>query len=142
MAQAHAWGVRHLQLIHFIQSPLGDRQTAEPVHGGLTPLGAKVVAECKRLGILVDLAHGTPALVDGVLQASDAAPVWSHSWISPQGGRWSDPGYIARSLSPATACTVADQCFAAQRSPSQPPRPAPVSTATINITTRSSPPRM
>jgi len=107
VAQAHAWGVRHLQLIHFIQSPLGDRQTAEPVHGGLTPLGAKVVAECKRLGILVDLAHGTPALVDGVLQASDAAPVWSHSWISAQGGSWTDPSYIARSLSPATARTIA-----------------------------------
>ena len=59
VAQAHAWGVRHLQLIHFIQSPLGDRQTAEPVHGGLTPLGAKVVAECRRLGIVVDMAHGT-----------------------------------------------------------------------------------
>ena len=107
VAQAHAWGVRHLQLIHFIQSPLGDRQTAEPVHGGLTPLGAKVVAECKRLGILVDLAHGTPALVDGVLQASDAAPVWSHSWISAQGGSWTEPSYIARSLSPATARTIA-----------------------------------
>ena len=107
VAQAHAWGVRHLQLIHFIQSPLGDRQTAEPLHGGLTPLGAKVVAECKRLGILVDLAHGTPALVDGVLQASDAAPVWSHSWISAQGGSWTDPSYIARSLSPGTARTIA-----------------------------------
>ena len=107
VAQAHAWGVRHMQLIHFIQSPLGDRQTAAPVHGGLTPLGAKVVAECKRLGILVDLAHGTPALVDGVLQASDAAPVWSHSWISAQGGSWTDPSYIARSLSPGTARTIA-----------------------------------
>lgn len=107
VAQAHAWGVRHLQLIHFIQSPLGDRQTAEPVHGGLTPLGAKVVAECQRLGMLVDLAHGTAALVDGVLEASSAVPVWSHSWISPQGGSWTDPGYIARSLSPATARTIA-----------------------------------
>jgi membrane dipeptidase len=107
VAQAHAWGVRHLQLIHFIQSPLGDRQTAEPVHGGLTPLGAKVVAECRRLGIVVDMAHGTSALVDGVLEASDAIPVWSHSWISAQGGGWTDPSYIARSLSPATARKIA-----------------------------------
>jgi membrane dipeptidase len=107
VAQAHAWGVRHLQLIHFIQSPLGDRQTAEPVHGGLTPLGAKVVAECRRLGIVVDMAHGTAALVDGVLEASDAIPVWSHSWISAQGGGWTDPSYIARSLSPATARKIA-----------------------------------
>jgi membrane dipeptidase len=107
VAQAHAWGVRHLQLIHFIQSPLGDRQTADPVHGGLTPLGAKVVAECRRLGVLVDLAHGTSAFVDGVLDASQAVPVWSHSWISPQGGGWTDPAYIARSLSPVTARKIA-----------------------------------
>lgn len=107
VAQAHAWGVRHMQLVHFIQSPLGDHQTAEPKHGGLTPLGARVVAECRRLGIVVDLAHSTPAFVDGALDASDAAMVWSHSWISPQGGSWTDPNYIARSLSPAAAKKIA-----------------------------------
>ena len=107
MAQAHAWGVRHMQLLHFIQSPLGDHQTAEPRHGGLTPLGAQVVAECKRLGIVVDLAHSTAAFVDGALDASDASMVWSHSWISAQGGSWTDPGYIARSLAPAAAKKIA-----------------------------------
>ena len=107
LALAHAGGVRHLQLVHFIQSPLGDHQTAEPRHGGLTRVGAQVIAECKRLGIVVDLAHSTAALVDGALDASGAAPVWSHSWISPQGGTWQDPGYIARSLSPASAKKIA-----------------------------------
>ena len=107
LVTAHAAGVRHLQLVHFIQSPLGDHQTAEPVHGGLTATGAKVVAECGRLGMLVDLAHGTAALVDGVLDAYNGTPVWSHSWISPQGGGWKDPGYIARSLSPASARKIA-----------------------------------
>jgi len=107
VAQAHAWGVRHMQLVHFIQSPLGDHQTAEPRHGGLTTLGAQVVAECKRVGILVDLAHSTPAFVDGALDASDAAMVWSHSWISPQGGNWMDSGYLARSLSPVAAKKIA-----------------------------------
>lgn len=103
----HGWGVRHLQLVHFIQSPLGDHQTAEPRHGGLTPTGAKVVQECSRLGIVVDLAHGTGNLVDGALDASDGIPVWSHSWISPAGGAWTDPAYIARSLSPAHAKKIA-----------------------------------
>ena len=107
VAQAHAWGIRHIQLVHFIQSPLGDHQTAEPKHGGLTSVGAKVIAECKRHGILVDLAHSTPAFVDGALDASDAAMIWSHSWISPQGGNWQDPAYIARSLSPASARKIA-----------------------------------
>jgi membrane dipeptidase len=107
VAQAHAWGVRHMQLVHFIQSPLGDHQTANPRHGGLTALGAQVVRECRRLGIVVDMAHGTAALVDGVLDASDGAPVWSHSWITEHGGSWQEPGYIARSLSLASARKIA-----------------------------------
>jgi membrane dipeptidase len=107
LAQAHAMGVRQLQLVHYIRSPLGDHQTAAPEHGGLTPLGVRVVAECKRLGILLDLAHGTANLVDGALDASDGAMLWSHSWISPQGGSYSDPGYMARSLSQASARKIA-----------------------------------
>ncbi|MET0311963.1 MAG: membrane dipeptidase [Burkholderiaceae bacterium] len=107
LAVVHGWGVRHVQLVHFIQSPLGDHQTAEPKHGGLTPTGVKVVQECARLGIVVDLAHGTGNLVDGMLDASGGIPVWSHSWISPSGGNWTDPGYIARSLSPAHAKKIA-----------------------------------
>ncbi len=107
LADAHRWGVRHVQLVHFIQSPLGDHQTAHPAHGGLTPLGAQVVAECSRLGMVVDMAHGTAALVDGVLDAAQAVPLWSHSWISPQGGDWQSQGFMARSLAPATARKIA-----------------------------------
>jgi membrane dipeptidase len=107
LAEAHARGVRHLQLMHYIRNPLGDHQTAAPQHGGLTPLGAEVVAECRRLGIVVDLAHSTMATVDGAMDASDAPMVWSHSWISPAGGDFRDAGYIARSLSPAAAKKIA-----------------------------------
>lgn len=107
VAQAHAKGVRHLQLVHYIRTPVGDHQTAAPQHGGLTPVGAKVIAECRRLGIVVDLAHGTAALVDAALDASDAAMVWSHSWISPQGGTPADANYIARSLSLVSARKIA-----------------------------------
>lgn len=109
VAEAHALGIRHMQMVHFIQSPLGDHQTAEPRHGGLTPIGAKVVAECRRWGIVVDLAHSTPSFIDGAADASDAAMVWSHSWISPQGGNWQDAGYVARSLSPAAAKKIASR---------------------------------
>ncbi|MBC7482305.1 MAG: membrane dipeptidase [Rhizobacter sp.] len=107
VAEAYAWGVRQLQLVHFIQSPLGDHQTASPRHGGLTALGATVVGECKRLGMVVDLAHGTAALVDGVLDAGAGVPVWSHSWITEHGGGWQDTPYIARSLSLASARKIA-----------------------------------
>lgn len=107
LAEAHAKGVRHLQLVHYIRTPLGDHQTAEPQHGRLTPVGAQVVAECRRLGIVVDLAHATPSTLDGALEASDAPMVWSHSWVTPQGGTWRDVGYIARSLSLASAKKIA-----------------------------------
>ncbi|HEX2548043.1 MAG TPA: membrane dipeptidase, partial [Ramlibacter sp.] len=107
VAEAHARGVRHLQLVHYIRSPLGDHQTDTPRHGGMTPLGAQVVAECRRLGIVVDLAHATANFVDAALDASDAAPVWSHSWISPAGGSHADEGYLARSLAPAQARKIA-----------------------------------
>lgn len=109
LAFAHGAGVRHVQLVHFIQSPLGDHQTAEPRHGGLTATGLAVVAECRRLGILVDLAHGTPALVDAALEASPSIPVWSHSWISPNGGDWAASGHFARSLTPQAARKIADR---------------------------------
>ena len=109
VAEAHAWGIRHMQMVHFIQSPLGDHQTAAPQHGGITSLGREVVAQCKRHGIVVDLAHATEAFVDGALEAGDAAMVWSHSWISPQGGSWQDRPYIARSLSPTAARKIASR---------------------------------
>lgn len=107
LVTAYDAGLRHLQLVHYIQSPIGDHQTAEPRHGGLSAFGRSVVQECARLGLVVDLAHGTPALVDAALEASDAPMVWSHSWIRPQAGTWQDPGYIARSLSEAHARKIA-----------------------------------
>src|SRR6185436_19500101 len=46
-------GVRSVQLVHYIENPLGDFQTEPPQHDGLTDLGREVIAECNRLGILV-----------------------------------------------------------------------------------------
>jgi len=109
VAAAHAWGIRHMQMVHYIDSPLGDHQTAQPRHGGITPLGREVVAACAQYGIVVDLAHTTASFVEGALDASPATMVWSHSWISPRGGNWQEPGYVARSLSPASARKIADR---------------------------------
>ena len=103
VAEAHAMGLRHLQLVHYIDSPLGDRQTEAPALGKVPDVTLQVVAECKRLGILVDLAHSPPESVDTILGASDATIIWSHSYISRNGGTWQDSAYVARSLSPAQA---------------------------------------
>jgi membrane dipeptidase len=101
-------GVRHLQLVHFIASPLGDFQTRPATHDGLTGLGREVIAECNRLGILVDLAHASPATAQAALSASKAPVVWSHSSVT-RGGR-PHPGQIvwrARQLALEDAKAIA-----------------------------------
>lgn len=103
VAQAHAMGLRHLQLVHFIESPLGDRQTSPPRHEGMAPVTQQVLAECKRMGVLVDLAHCSPAFVDAAIAATDVPMVWSHSWVRTTSGTWRDFPYIARALSLAQA---------------------------------------
>ena len=81
---AYDAGVRHIQLVHFIRNPLGDFQTEPPEHNGLTGLGREVIAECNRLGILVDLAHATPATVRAALETSKAPMIWSHGSVTAE----------------------------------------------------------
>ena len=75
-------GVRHLQLVHYMPSDLGDQQTEEPRWGGLSPLGADVVRECNRLGIVIDVAHGTRALVEQTAAVSTVPFVLSHTSLA------------------------------------------------------------
>ena len=107
VAQAHAWGVRHMQLVHYIHTPLGDHQTEKPEHGGLAMAGRDAVVQCKRHGVLVDLAHGSAALVDGALDAAPGVMIWSHSWITPREFTWVAPPYLARALPLALARKIA-----------------------------------
>jgi membrane dipeptidase len=103
VAAAYAMGLRHLQLVHYIQTPLGDLQTEPPKHNGMPAVALQVIQECQRLGILVDLAHSPPEFVDAAMAQSQASMIWSHSWISRSGGTWRSRPYVARSLSPAQA---------------------------------------
>ena len=79
IGEVHRRGVRHLQLVHFMRSDLGDNQTESPTQGGLTPLGRDVIAECNQLGIVVDVAHGTPAMVEGAARISRTPLILSHT---------------------------------------------------------------
>ncbi|NMJ40406.1 peptidase M19 [Roseomonas sp. JC162] len=74
--------LRHLQLVHYRVNELGDIQTAAPVHGGLTGFGAEVVRACNRLGILVDVAHGTEPLVRRAAEVTTKPLVLSHTAIA------------------------------------------------------------
>lgn len=105
---AHEKGLRHLQLVHYIRTPVGDFQTVAPTHGGLSEMGRKLVEACNAKGILVDLAHSTMPSVDQALEIARAPLVWSHGWVDGDGGDWRDPyGFLKRRLSLAHARKIA-----------------------------------
>lgn len=76
------WALRHLQLTHYRVNDLGDIQTEPPVHGGLTQAGAEVIRRCNRLGIVVDVAHGTYDLVRQASSVTDKPLVLSHTSLA------------------------------------------------------------
>jgi membrane dipeptidase len=105
---AHAQGLRHLQFVHYIRTPVGDFQTVAPTHGGLSEMGRKLVEACNAKGILVDLAHSTMPSVDQALEIAKAPMIWSHGWVDGDGGDWRDPyGFLKRRLSLAHAKKIA-----------------------------------
>jgi membrane dipeptidase len=81
LAEARALGACSLTLVHYAVNDIGDAQTEEPVHGGLTRFGREVVAECNRLGLIIDCAHATFETTAGVLEASSQPVMISHSHL-------------------------------------------------------------
>jgi membrane dipeptidase len=79
------WGLRHLQLTHYRVNELGDIQTEPPVHGGLTDFGVDVVRRCNRIGIVVDVAHGTYELVQRAASVTTKPLILSHTSLSDAG---------------------------------------------------------
>jgi membrane dipeptidase len=75
----HALGVRYMTLTHNVTTDWADAALDHPRHGGLSPFGHEVIREMNRLGILVDLAHVSPAVMDQALRVSSAPVIFSHS---------------------------------------------------------------
>lgn len=77
----HDLGVRMLGLTHMLNNDLADSSTdprgAE--WGGLSPLGREVLAECNRLGIVLDASHASDDALRDLLELSRAPVVLSHS---------------------------------------------------------------
>ena len=73
-------GFRMFGLTHFFDNEVGG--SAHGVEkGGLTDFGRRVVARMDTLGILVDLAHASPALIDDVLAVATRPVVVSHTGV-------------------------------------------------------------
>ncbi len=72
-------GVRVLQLLHYRINEIGDIQTQEPKHHGLSSFGREVVREMTRLGLMFDTAHCSPATLSQVLAESRRSVIFSHT---------------------------------------------------------------
>ncbi len=81
LAEARAAGASSLTLVHYRVNDIGDVQTEDPVHGGLTHFGRQVVAECNRLGVIIDCAHATFETTADVLTNSSQPVMVSHSHL-------------------------------------------------------------
>lgn len=95
------WQLRHLQLTHYRVNELGDIQTEPPVHNGLTDVGAAVIRRCNRLGIVVDVAHGTYDLVKRAADVTSKPLVLSHTSLTTK------PRPFSRQIVPEHARVVA-----------------------------------
>jgi len=101
LEEARADGITVLTLVHYRVNEIGDVQTEPPVHGGLSRFGRAVVAECNRLGIVVDCAHASFDTTMAVLEASVQPVIISHGQLAHPGA--SHP----RLLTPAHVTAVA-----------------------------------
>ena len=72
-------GARYMTLTHNVTHDWADAANDAPRHGGLTRFGEEVVREMNRLGMLVDLAHVSPAVMEHALRVSEAPVIFSHS---------------------------------------------------------------
>ena len=76
-------GARYMSLAHNGHSQFCDSNTGESdgnwLHGGLSDLGKKAVAEMNRLGIMIDLSHPSREANRQMLELSKAPVIASHS---------------------------------------------------------------
>jgi membrane dipeptidase len=76
-------GVRYITLCHGGDNDICDSsfETRNPEDNGLTEFGKQVVAECNRLGIMVDISHVSDKSFFDVLQVTKAPVIASHSSV-------------------------------------------------------------
>jgi membrane dipeptidase len=74
-------GVRMLSTVHFANNDLADSATDPKGKewNGLSPLGKEVVAECNRLGIILDASHASDDVFDQLITLSRTPIILSHS---------------------------------------------------------------
>lgn len=76
-------GIRYITLCHSADNDICDSSTdrKNPEDRGLSDFGRQVVAECNRLGIMVDVSHTSDQTIRDVLAISQAPVIASHSSV-------------------------------------------------------------
>ncbi|MEK7950079.1 membrane dipeptidase [Luteolibacter sp. Y139] len=87
--EAYRRGLRHFGLLHDhdAEPPLGDIYTVPAHLGGLTEFGGKVIKECERLGIVIDLAHANMETVTAALKIVTKPVLITHTGLDTQLGK-------------------------------------------------------
>lgn len=99
-----ARGVRYITLAHALANRLADSSyDAKRREHGLTDFGVEVVHEMNRLGVMVDVSHLSDDAIRGVLAATKAPLIASHS-----SARHFTPGW-ERNLSDELIDAIAEQ---------------------------------
>jgi membrane dipeptidase len=99
-------GIRVVQLVHYIPNDIGDFQTGQVVHNGLTEFGTKVVRELNRLGVVIDVAHATEDMTRAVAKATSKPVLLSHTALQGSKAMGQTP-LAGRQISTEHARTVA-----------------------------------
>ncbi|MCZ0963277.1 dipeptidase [Paracoccus benzoatiresistens] len=78
----HGAGFRLIGLTHFFDNELGGSLHGEGGTGaGLSDFGRQVVQDMIGRGMVIDLAHASPLMVQDVLEIEGARPILSHTGI-------------------------------------------------------------
>ena len=74
-------GVRYLTLCHSSDNDICDSSTDrdDPEDRGLSDFGRQVVAECNRLGMMIDVSHSSDRSLAEILELTQAPVIASHS---------------------------------------------------------------
>jgi membrane dipeptidase len=73
-------GVRMIGPTHFFDNEFGGSAHGQS-GGGLTDFGKQVISRMNELGIFIDLAHSSPAIVDDILSFSTKPVMVSHTGV-------------------------------------------------------------
>ncbi|MCP5059505.1 MAG: amidohydrolase family protein [bacterium] len=75
-----AAGVRMMAPTHFFDNRIAGSSAGVEKYG-LTDLGRAALRRAQELGIVIDVAHASPATIDGMLEIVDAPMVASHTGV-------------------------------------------------------------